>query len=170
MTPHQIVVVALRLVAVVWAWSTISQGIVLAFGRFGEMDPATVRLTAFIGFVQLSLCVYLWFFPATIARKLLPSPKNDVVGDAPARSQDWLHVGLIGIGVWVLSGALGAAVRWFVFFSLNPYGSYGELDPQEKAVLITTIFELCLGVALVVGARGLAAALWNLRTGGVSKD
>lgn len=120
--------------------------------------------------VQFGLCALLWFFPASLATKLLPSAKNEVVSDGPPGPQDWLAVGTIGIGIWLLSGAILDAFYWSIFVGMNPFGDFSTLDADGKAAVITTGFQILLGVWLIVGGRGLAALLWKVRTGGVAKS
>ncbi len=166
MTPHQVVAVGLRLIAILWVFHSIGQFI----GLLSSDDPDGWPLMGFFTVVQFGLCALLWFFPASIATKLLPSAKDEVVSAGPPGPQDWLAVGTIGIGIWLLSGAIPDAFYWSIFVGMNPFGGFSTLDADGKAAVITTGFQNLLGVWLIVGGKGLAALLWKARTGGAAKS
>jgi hypothetical protein len=170
MTPHQIVVVGLRLLAVAWVLFLLGQA-PMYFAQAAAY-ARTINMT-YIGVfwaAQLLMCTVVWFFPASIARKLLPSPKNDVVYESPAAPGDWLTLGLIVIGLWVLFGGVTDAIYWLLFLAYNPLDQVSGLNADAKAAMITTVLELVFGTWLVFGAKGLGALLWKIRTGGVSKN
>ena len=99
MTPHQIVVVGLRLVAILWLVHVVAQLPLIFAQSTINPDASDAPLVGVVGFIQIAFCAILWFFPASIARKLLPSPNNDVVHANPPASQDWLTLGSILIGL-----------------------------------------------------------------------
>jgi hypothetical protein len=170
MTPHQIVVVGLRLLAVAWVLLLLGQ-IPMLYGQSAAYSGTfTMRYIGGFSALQLMVCAVLWFFPASIAGKLLPSPKNDVVYDSPTASHEWVTLGLIGIGLWVLFGAVRDAIYWLMFLVFSPVDDMAGFNAETKAAMVTTVIELVLGSWLVFGAKGLGALLWKIRTGGVSKN
>lgn len=168
MTPHQIIVVGLRLLAIIWLLLGIGT-LIGAYPQIGPNPGAFAIATLAFAVLQVIPCVVLWFFPATLARKLLPSPKNDVVSPAPAGATDWLTLGFIGIGVWGLIRGLIDTVYWVTFVAMSADFDF-DLLPEHKANILATVVELGICTWLIFGARGLAAILWKLRTGGVSKE
>jgi hypothetical protein len=169
MTPHQIVVVGLRLLAVVWLLYMVGQVPLLLAQSIASPDGFSVPLMGAFAVVNLAVCAILWSFPATIATKLLPSPKNDVVYENAPASHDWLTLGSILIGVWVLSSAIADTIYWLAFSAMNRFDPVSALNADAKAAMVSTAFELAIGAWLVFGAKGLGALLWKIRTGGVSK-
>lgn len=72
MTPHQILIVVIRLLALLWFLYVLSNvgmfiGMAEALWSIGIGRP----LLGVFGLVQLGACVLLWLFPATLASKLL---------------------------------------------------------------------------------------------------
>jgi hypothetical protein len=165
--PRLIVALGLRLVALVWLLYTLSH----LYGLFAYWDP---NFTDFAGkpvvwlfvFFQIAICGVLWFFPSTIADKLIPSAARAGEEPIPARLEDWQAIGVLCIGLWSLSIAIPDVVYWLTFLYMS--GSAG-LDPSHLANLLATVIQLVISFWLVFGARALALFLFKIRTGGVSK-
>jgi hypothetical protein len=169
MTPHQIVVVCLRLLAVAWLLTLIGS----LYPQFAFSDPGfeEMRVPLLIYFfLQLIPCVVLWFFPATLATKLLPSPKNEVVSAVPTGMSDWATLGFLLIGVWGLSSAVPNALYWIVFIRANENIEFAGLSRESVAGIVATGARLAISLWLVLGAKGIGAILWKIRTGGIAKS
>jgi hypothetical protein len=67
-TPHQILIVAIRLLTIFWLFGVLGQ-IAAAIATLQAMGTGTLSIWVLAG-VQLAICLFLWFFPATIASKL----------------------------------------------------------------------------------------------------
>lgn len=164
MTPHQIVVVILRLVAMVWLIHTLTH----MYGLFAVFDDASgVRLSRPIVLLsavfQVFVCLALWFFPSTIAATLLRSaqPSNE---PTPARPMvEWQTLGVILVGIWALTQAIPDTIYWVTYYAMlsGSNMSFFDLDPDQKANAFATVVQLIVGLSLLLGAKGIAAALFK---------
>jgi hypothetical protein len=171
-TPLHLVALGIRLVALIWVLYTVSH----LHGLFAYMNSSSgVSINKgviwlFAG-LQIATCAVLWVFPATIAKKLLPSSADTASSKPPSTLIEWQTFGVVCIGIWALARAIPDAIYWVTFYGMTLNSSYGysDLNVEQKASMITTVVELIIGMWLVFGARGLANALLKLRTAGVSK-
>jgi hypothetical protein len=168
MTPHQILIVCLRLVALLWLLSVI-RNLYLVFATLNaDPSPYGAQVWLFAG-LQVALLAVLWFLPATIAAKLLRAPRVPTEAPPP-RLVEWQTLGVICIGLWALTRAVPDAVYWASFLKITS-GAYPplELEPDQKAGIVATAVEIVIAVSLLVGAKGITALLFKLRTAGIEK-
>lgn len=122
-----------------------------------------------VGFVlasSLAVCAFLWFFPLTVARKLLPvmsEPRSETAMSGSVA----LSVGLTLLGVWVLAYALPDSVYWATLFLLTRQvdGGYFEWGHEQIANIVTTVAELLLAVWLIFGSSGVKRLILRYRHG-----
>jgi hypothetical protein len=121
--------------------------------------------------LQLAICAVLWFFPVTIASRLLPSYSQPPDAENHPRWNEWQTLGVVCIGLWALSRAIPDLVYWVTFMgvSFENDSPVGELAPDQKASLTSTLAEIAIGLWLVFGAKGMAAVVFKIRTAGVAK-
>jgi hypothetical protein len=121
--------------------------------------------------LQVAICGVLWFFPVTIASKLLPSYSKPPDPQNPPSVYEWQTLGVICIGLWALSRAVPDLVYWVAYMGMafESDAPLGELAPDQKAGFIATVVEIIVGAWLVLGAKGVAALLFKIRTAGVAK-
>lgn len=117
--------------------------------------------------IGVTTAALLWFFPLTIARKLLPvlhEPRPPL----SASGQDIEDTAIFVLGLWVLAGAIPDAAYWGLFLQQVNQPGFAELTlpPEQFAAIVTTGVELVLGLWLVFGARGLIGAIRRLRAAG----
>jgi hypothetical protein len=161
MTPHQILIVAIRLFAVFLTVSVLGQigGIVATAEEF-KAQLVTVWISIAI---QLSVCLVLWFFPATLAGKLLHSGGARVSSE-PVPISEWRDLCFIAIGLFVLVRAVPNAVYWLVMaVASEPYSH--EFDFEQKINAIATVLECVIGVSLIIGSKALGDLIQRLRRG-----
>jgi hypothetical protein len=166
--PRLIVALGLRLVALVWLLYTRSH----LYGFFAYMNPnysnyVSEPVVWLFVFIQIAICGVLWFFPSTIADKLIPSAARAGEEPIPARLEDWQTIGIICVGLWSLSGAIPDVIYLLTFLYMS---GLSGLDSSQKANTIATVIQLGISIWLVFGARALALFLFKIRTGGVSKQ
>lgn len=168
MTPHHIVVICIRLVAIALLLYTLSH----LHELFAFMnDDAQVKLnkTAVWTFalIQVGVSGILWFFPRTIASKLLPTRDSHQAAPA-ARLMDWQTLVVVGIGLWVTVRGVFDAIYWAAIYNMmkSPRVGIADFSPQHKAAMIVTAVELAIGIWLLLGAKGIAAVLFRLRSAG----
>lgn len=169
MTPHQIVVVFLRLVALVWLLTLIGS----LYPQFAFSDPSfeEMRVPLLIYFaLQLIPSVVLWFFPATVATRLLPSPKNEVASSTPPSMSEWATLGILLIGIWGLSSAIPNVSYWIVFIRMNDDFDAAGFPRESVAGIVSAGARLAISLWLVLGAKGIGTILWKVRTGGTAKS
>jgi hypothetical protein len=164
LTPHEILAVCSRLAALIWGTYAIHRVPELFVHiDYPAMDnrASVLVLTA----IQLSMCLFLWFFSGTVARKLLPL--KDVAASSPPRLMDWQILGLVLIGVWELVEALPRLVYWVVVLNTQNSADYefASLTPVQRGQLLWTILQLVIGIWLMFAARGISAHLFGKRKG-----
>lgn len=113
--------------------------------------------------VFVCLALLLWFFPVTVARKLLPKDDRKP-GEANFTLKDIDIIAYSVLGVWILTTTIPNAIYWIVVLAtlahkgLIPYMSHTRL-----ASVIATVTQFCLGVWLMLGAKGLRGLIRKLR-------
>ena len=165
MAPYQIAETAVRLFAI---WLLIYEIKTAApfLGRLGAGDDATVWGPAVLVAIAIVVIVLiLWLFPRSVVRVLV---RGSVAAEPTAPSPDaWLMVGCTLLGLWSLTWAIPGLVHAFVLLYLR-HRSPAEvvLDPEISAMAIAFLVQFCIGVWLLLGARGLKGLLLRGHHGG----
>ena len=112
------------------------------------------------------ICVLLWFFPLSIARRLLPvmrEPRTEPPMDASLA----LSTGLTLMGVWVLAYGIVDAIYWFTLFirTRQALAAYFEWSHEHVANVLATLAELIIGLWLVFGSTGIRRLIYRYRYG-----
>jgi len=167
MSREDIVAVASRLFAVFLVVVVLR----MASGIFHTLPTfeSTARFVLFLGFATipaLAIAALLWFFPLSVAKRLLPvmkTPRPPVDAASPTA----MELALTAMGFWLLAGGLIDAIYWIVMVIhiVNTPMSV-ELDASQKANLVATITQLALGLWLLLGHRGLTNLVLKLRYAG----
>jgi hypothetical protein len=165
-TPLQIVALGVRLVALIWLLYTLNNLHHVFMYLDMEMYRGVSRPLVWIfSGLQLAGCALLWFFPRSIAARLLPSRDAQQPASSP-QLVEWQTIGVILIGLWAMVDAIKNALYWAgVLFWVQ--GSFGDFSPEWKASVILTLVEFPIALWLLLGAKGIAAALFRLRTAGL---
>lgn len=174
MKPQQIVATCLRLLAIVWLLYVLmhARGLVTVITSDMGIAPNKSLLVGVV-VLQLVACAVLWLFPMTIAATLLPlGARGDAAPSEPARFVEWQTLGIICIGLWGLVISFPSLMFWITMavFSTGEHEYSSGLDPEQKARVVEVVVQTALSLWLVFGAKGLAALLFKIRTGGISKD
>ena len=161
------VAVAVRLFAVYIAFKVVLQVPDAARALSQDQDLAWAGLYALVLLASLALCAFLWFFPLTIARKLLPVMKEPRSEQAIGASVG-LSLGLTLIGVWLLANGTIDVVYWLALITRTK--QHVELNfewaPDQIASMVATVFEVGVGACLVLGSTGLQRLIHRLRFAG----
>ncbi|SRR5579871_512085 len=166
MTPHQTVAVAVRMFAI---W------LLFHFGRdvfsiyyaspdvIGRANALTLALVAFL--ITCLVSAFLWAFPLTVARKLLPPVASEPSPRASAET--WLNVGCALIGLWVISSAAPLLFRDLLMqhFYAQEFQSSG-FNP----FIVRSGAEIVVAIWLICGARGVLEILRWVRSAGTRKS
>jgi hypothetical protein len=162
MSPHQAVAVAVRIFAA-WLGITVLRDLAsFAFLKQSDM-PGYGFAVAVVAMAAL-LVAALWFFPGTIARKLL-SPAN--AKPEPSTSSDlWLAMGCALLGLWLLTSAIPTLIfNTYALLRLNPGDDRGNV-PQS---VVYYVVEVAIGLWLVFGGKGFRRLFWWARNAGYKK-
>jgi hypothetical protein len=172
MKPQHIVATCLRCLAIVWLLYSLSRiNGILAYARSDTYVSVNTTAVWLLVVLQIAACAALWFFPMTIASKLIPGGVPQEASAEPPQLAEWQTLGLICVGLWGCAHAIPDIVFRVTLAALS-FGDddrYGFLSPQQKAGLASSIVELAISLWLVLGAQGLAAFLHKVRTAGVAK-
>lgn len=166
MSREDFVAVATRLFAVYVVLNLMLQAAVSAPMLFSEGWSSLGIFFALLCLLVLLVCVLLWIFPLTVARKLLPvmtEPRSEQSVDASIA----LSLGLTLIGVWVFAYALIDSVYWvaLVIRSYQSARSVVDWNPEEVANMVSTAVELAVGAWLVFGNAGIKRLIYRFRYG-----
>jgi hypothetical protein len=168
LSKEDIVAIASRIFAIyVVIMAVQSIGALLKMRHAMEMNITDVVPFLLMCALPLLLAVLLWFFPLSIARKLLPVLRDPRPPLSAAR-QDVEDTVVFVLGLWVLAIATVDIVYWlvFVFRIQNTEAASVPLIPDQVAAIWATVAQTAIGLWLVFGARGLLGALRRLRYAG----
>ena len=115
--------------------------------------------------VLFAIVVLFWFFADKIARLALTRP-SDHVFESDIDPSIWFGLVLAGIGAWHLFDAL---LHGFTLWAqTRVVAGVGAADvlASLKWQIAGNVLEAAISVALILGGRGLAAALHRLRYAG----
>jgi hypothetical protein len=152
MSPHQAVAVAVRIFAVWLATYLIRTAPFLAISFNGHDSSGIVLATAIVSAICFGVAAALWFFPLTIARKLLPPA---AAAPAPAQPPEvWLSMGCALIGLWMLASSISTLAQniFALYYVDKSYGT--EIPLQIKHGILYALLNVAIGVWLILGARG----------------
>ena len=162
MSPHQAVAVAVRIFSVwlaIYMLRTVSS---FAFVRQSDV-PGFGVAAGFMGLTAL-LVLILWFFPGSIARKLL-SPEN-AKSEVTATPDLWLAMGCALLGLWMLTSALPSLVLdTYAVLYVDSTSDNSEL----KRSVVYYLVEIGIALWLLFGAKGFRKLFWWVRNAGYKK-
>lgn len=166
MSREDIVAVASRLFSLV-LFVTGLKMVVNAAGIY----TATSDLRGLVLILVVVLLIYaiaalLWYFPLTIAKKILPvmkEPRPSSVVDGPTL----FSLSLMLLGLWFLANALIDLSYWAFIYSrtIGLQMEDVEFSTSQKASLLATAVEMVLSLALIFGSNGIRNVLFKLRYG-----
>lgn len=164
MAREDFIAVGVRLFAVVLAFKLVSTAVATAPFLLHDGMPHWAALYGAFVLLGMALCVFLWFFPLTVARSLLPvmsEPRSESRLDASVA----LSVGLTLIGVWLLSRALPNLLYWALLFGQQRGDPHMPLQwsADQIARAAATAAEAFVGLALVFGSVGLKRLIERFR-------
>jgi hypothetical protein len=161
-TPHQIVAVVLRLFAV-WLGLQTLRTLPSFFALNGSEAPG-YAYALFLFALSVVLIVALWFFPRTIAGRLLQS--HEAQSQPPATVDAWLALGCFLLGVWTLTTTIPRLV--INVYALNALSGYDDKWQLHES-LVYNFFELVIALWLIFGAKGIRKLFWWAQNAGTRK-
>lgn len=168
MSREDIVAVGIRVFAI-FLLVTVARWVPGAVALMGQDPLLPSPSPVLIGLVLASgiaISAYLWFFPLTIARKLMPAMREPRSEEAMSGSVA-LSVGLTLLGVWVLAYAVPDAIFWATFFWMvhRSGDMYAAWTPEQIANVVSTGAQLVLAAWLILGSSGIKRMIFRLRYG-----
>lgn len=165
MHKEQIVGIAVRLFAIFLGLYTLRYvGGILRYTVEPSLSNVSVTFLFLPALILALVAILLWFFPLTVATKIIPSIKTS---SAPT-SLDAGGIEVIAfsvMGLWVLTTAIPDAFHWITFVYLAKSVNVGnsELSPENIGYIVSTIVELVIGFWLLFGSRGLLGIIRRAR-------
>ena len=151
MTPKQILSICIRLFALAWGLHFLNT---MLFLPQSDLSP-NINPIAFWGVQSLFvICwLFLWFFPATIARFLLPEYQEENQ-ETPKSTITWLNTGIVLIGIWGFYRGMIDLIAWLnilLIFNLesSTQSAWQYLAPDQKAAVVTTLAECVIALILI---------------------
>lgn len=166
MSREDVIAVAARVFAV-FLLVTVARSFPSAMALIGQDGPQPSLVLVWLVLASsVAVCAILWFFPLTIARKLLPT-MGEPRSETSMSGSVALSVGLTLVGVWVLAYALPDAIYWTTIFLLSRSIKFGyfEWGHEEVASIVTTVAELALAIWLIFGSSGIKRLILRYRHG-----
>lgn len=166
MSREDFIAVASRLFSIYVLFSIVRSAPGAAQMLSQDQGMTWVGLYLFVLIIGLLLCAFLWFFPLTVARKLLPVMREPRSEEA-IRSPTALSLGLTLIGAWFFANALVDASYWLALFVRSRQTSNIRVDwtPEQIASMIATAVELIISFWLLFGSTGITQLIYKLRHG-----
>lgn len=164
MTPHQILIVGIRLLVIFWFLSLLGQAAAIP-ATIQNTDVSAKPFVITLG-LQLVAIVVLWLFPATLASKLLRAGNVPVQSTAVA-FDEWRDLMFVGVGIFVLARAMPDVIYWTIL-AMAPESSFPDFSFGQKASALVALLDLTIGLVLTLGAPAVAALIQKCRRAGVA--
>jgi hypothetical protein len=168
MSREDIVAIGSRLLAVYLAITVLQTVMVLVPAFFTEDGVPLLWRVGIAASVlaMLGICALLWWFPLTIARKLLPvmrEPRSEEsIGAGTAMS-----LALTILGVWLfVTGLVRAAYLAMLVYEMSRAEIPLELAPRQYADIAAAAANLVIGAWLVLGNAGIRRLVARLQYAG----
>ena len=166
MTKTEVIAIVLRLFAIVIAFHFLWK---LPGGVYSLTEQAG-QLGTYTGlgyiFSLLAIACLLWFFPFTIAKKILPTVESDLAITSIEKNT-LIEVGIILIGLFYLFYALSDIFYWlfFILASIRMENTYGDmlLTADQWSGIIVTLIEITMALFLIFGAKGVKNLIYSFR-------
>lgn len=116
--------------------------------------------------ISVLISVWVWFFPLTIASKLVPCiPESEE--DKPITQHEFQAIGFSLIGLWVLTQSIPDIFSWgFYVYAIMHSETAVEYSMEDFAGIVVTGVELVLGIFLLLGSKGLSGVIHKFRYAG----
>jgi hypothetical protein len=163
---EDIVAVAARLFAiylVVLALQFVVSSVSL---NYQEAGTVSTLLVVAVTVTVAAIAAYLWLFPLTVARGLLPVMK-DRDDSQPLTMSIAFGLGLALLGVWLFCRSLTDLVYFSALWAMTNAsdGSIVNIGPGQYAALASAVVRFALSIFLMFGSSGIRRSFLRLRYG-----
>ena len=162
MLPYQVVAVTVRLFAISLGLSALNALPIVSIEQVSQAThPPGFVYSLFLIVLTALLALFLWMFPYSVARKLVPKTPEPAAETTAADT--WLAIGCAVIGLWLVSRALPGLLR--DLYVLNV--AEGGVDSHEvKSWALFNFIQLVIAAWLAFGGAGFRKLFWTARNGG----
>lgn len=168
MQPRQILIVAIRLFVIVWLVQSLNSGFVTA-QLATDMSGSEYWSTYYPLYLGFAACwFFLWFFPATVAKWLLPDYAAKPEEPLPVNPAPWLVTGIVLIGLFTLQRAVIDAVYWGTLLhyfdetgGMADTSVWSFVSTEQKSQIFMTGAEIFIGLLLLF--RAATVSRWVRR-------
>ncbi|STZ77227.1 hypothetical protein [Bergeriella denitrificans] len=168
MQPRQILIIAIRLFVIVWLIQSLNSGFVTA-RLAADMSAGEYWATYYPLYLGFAACwFFLWFFPATVAKWLLPDYAAQSEEPLPSHPAPWLVTGIALIGLFTLQRAVIDAVYWGTLLHyIKEEGGmvnasiWSLVSFEQKSSIFMTVAEILIGLLLLF--RAATVSRWVRR-------
>ncbi len=110
--------------------------------------------------LPMLIAFILWFFPLTVARKILPTTEDE---SNTTNAQSLLTIAVLVIGVYTFYYAIIDSIYWLTIvhvFVRDEFGTISKvLSNQDKANIVVTVIEFVLALVLLARAKTIGHLL-----------
>lgn len=167
---YSILCIVIRLGAVMLALRMLGGAFGL-FGPGGAAEFSIVERFFVLGFVGICLlaALLLWLYPGPLARLASGRSAHQIFESTlDVRQIQWIAFSVLGM-YWIMMGLLDLFHLGFQFIWLSEFlGTGEEAARRVRGQVAYHVFEVALGLALTLGARGLTMLLQKARYVGSS--
>ena len=163
MSPKQILIVAIRLVALIGIVQTLGSIATIFVQTESMYDSKQISSVLMLYGLYLIAWLLLWCFPAAIANRLLPEHLQ-TVQEAPKHRAPWLTTGIVLIGIYTVFQAIPDLIYQFSLYlfvqsiAIDTHTSvWADLGAQNQAGILANIAQLFIGIFLLFGAPKLSS-------------
>lgn len=159
MSPVQSLAVCVRLFSIWLFWYGLTRVSSTYFTARGANHETMLAPFAIGAILVTGTCLFLWFFPTVLAKKILPKQSEE--GNPKQVFDDWFSVGCSLLGVWGLSTAIPALVSYLIinYLGRKMYPDSFTVDPEWPLHVVFNLLHLIVGLWLFLGAKGLKKIL-----------
>jgi len=165
MTSRDAITVVVRIIAVWLLFRALQVAAQMSALADGSKFPGIVALGLLgFGILLATAVVLLWVFATRIAGLLLPRDTS-TTDLAQMNAQDFKQAAFSIVGLYLVATALPSLGYWVAFVQRSMKVNPDAFNPSIEmyATIVRAVVQLIVGVYLLLGSRGLAAMIRQLR-------
>jgi len=165
---EHIVGLAVRLFSIALAIYVLRNGIALVPYFQAEHTQLLSYAYLFLMICLLLTALYLWYFPLTIAKRLVSFKEPGQADVASATADEVQVIGYTILGLYLLFDVLSDIAYWgFIWLvSSRNQDIPIELSLEQRSSVVATGVELVFVLFLLLGAKGISQLIRRFRYGG----
>ncbi len=129
-------------------------------------DTSQIAIAALALSVPIIAALLLWFFNLSVARRLYFGGSHDKPVDLAG--VEHLEAALFSaLGLWLVCSGLVDGAFWIAFYNVAQAPEWINqtvVSPEQQAGVLSTGFQLILGIVVLLRGRGIAVLVRKLRS------